>query len=68
MESIRVTHAAALQQKLDDAVTAGEIKEDLYRLLSTGMKRLREAELKEESVDERRSSSSRPPGRSSRSR
>jgi len=46
------THAATLQQKLDEAATAGEIKEDLYRLLSTGMKRLREAELKEKGVDE----------------
>ena len=46
------THVTALQQKLDEAVAAGEIKEELYRMMSLGMKRLRESERKKEGVDE----------------
>ena len=41
-----------MQKKLDAALKVGQIKKKLHRTLSIGMKKLREAELKEKSVDE----------------
>ena len=48
----RTTMAVEMQQALDQAVENGEIKEELYRVLSNGAKKLREFERQTEDVDE----------------